>query len=255
MQWAKSVGLTAPTAAELRAVPVEKTLGRSFPFVDGQVVRHSPGVPFHAHTEARIPFIIGSNSDESSLLGGSSAIARLALGGAYDATLADYRRRPGAPAEAAERDLNEDVGSVQQSLFLADMHATTGAPTYAFYFDQVPPADRAKRVGAEHGGEIEYLFGNKPAEHDWDAADRRVSQLMGDYWVRFAKTGDPNGAGAPRWPQVKGHPTVQMVFGAETRAAPSTELEERVRATTLAAVIKLWGSEAASQPVVHPAGR
>jgi carboxylesterase type B len=31
-------------------------------------------------------------------------------------------------------------------------------------------------------------------------ADRDVSRLMTDYWVRFAKTGDPNGEGLPEWP-------------------------------------------------------
>ena len=242
-QWSKSLGLEQPTAEQLRAVPVDKVFGRAFPFIDGKVVQHSPGQPFDAGAEAKVPFIIGANSGEASLTSNTDAIARMALGAAYPAYLDEYRKRPGVPPADAERDLREDVDSVQESFFLADMHAANGAATYAYYFDQVFPEDRPKGLGTEHGGELEYLFGNKPVEHRWDAADRRVSQLMGDYWVRFAKTGDPNGPGAPAWPKVRGWPTDHLVFAAKTAAVTSTDLEERVKAATLATVRKLWAMQ------------
>ena len=100
---------------------------------------------------------------------------------------------------------------------------------------------RSRALGAEHGGELEYLFGNKPVEHAWDAKDRAVSKLMGDYWVRFAKTGDPNGGGAPTWPRLVGHPTAYLAFGPTTAATQSTALEERVKQATLNIASKLWG--------------
>jgi para-nitrobenzyl esterase len=49
------------------------------------------------------------------------------------------------------------------------------------------------------------------------AADREVANLIGAYWVNFAKTGDPNGAGLPRWPQYR--PQTHDLLDIEARGA------------------------------------
>ena len=33
------------------------------------------------------------------------------------------------------------------------------------------------------------------------ADDQTVARMVNSYWVNFAKTGDPNGPGLPRWPR------------------------------------------------------
>jgi para-nitrobenzyl esterase len=59
------------------------------------------------------------------------------------------------------------------------------------------------RFGAPHGSEIPFVFntlesrrGNIPVTQN----DKVVAGLMHQYWVNFAKTGNPNGSQLPNWP-------------------------------------------------------
>jgi para-nitrobenzyl esterase len=85
------------------------------------------------------------------------------------------------------------------------------APTYLYHFDHPQPfaphqsyreAPRAADLGVFHSSEYPYVFGTTGVlTRDWDAADRRMTELMQSYWLHFAKAGDPNGAGMPHWPR------------------------------------------------------
>lgn len=240
--WAGSLGLKDATAEQLRAIPLADVVrnGRSFPFLDGKVVVRSPGDPFYQGKQMRIPLIIGGNSNESSLGGMTEAAAKALLGNAFPDLLKGYVAMTGKPSAAAAVDLAEDVGFVLPSYALADRQAAAGAKAYAYYFDQVPVDQRAGATGTDHGGELEYVFGTKPVEHRWDAQDAAVSKMMGDYWVRFAKTGDPNGPGTPRWPAVTTQPTAYLSVGAKTQAARLQPVQERAKAAAMADSVKKW---------------
>ena len=43
------------------------------------------------------------------------------------------------------------------------------------------------------------MFGNRTSWLPNDAVDDSLAATIGDYWVRFATTGNPNLAGRPEW--------------------------------------------------------
>lgn len=44
-------------------------------------------------------------------------------------------------------------------------------------------------------------------------ADHKIADLLSSYWVNFAATGNPNGAGLPQWPSAGEKPGMTMEVG------------------------------------------
>ncbi|MDZ7826069.1 MAG: carboxylesterase family protein [Gammaproteobacteria bacterium] len=62
------------------------------------------------------------------------------------------------------------------------------------------------------------MFGNDHLIPDADRADRRLADLMSNYWVRFAATGDPNATGLPEWQRWDPRRMNYLEFANEPRA-------------------------------------
>ena len=61
--------------------------------------------------------------------------------------------------------------------------------------------------------EIEYALGNLASNkvYAWTADDYALSKQMQDYFANFIKTGNPNGAGLPEWPQASAGPGSRLM--------------------------------------------
>ena len=84
---------------------------------------------------------------------------------------------------------------------LAGAIAAAGAPAYHYRFSYV--AESIGKPGAGHASDIPFFFDTAAIKYGdaTTARDRQAARTISAYVVNFAKTGDPNGAGLPRWPR------------------------------------------------------
>ncbi|BBZ79634.1 carboxylic ester hydrolase [Mycolicibacterium anyangense] len=230
LTYAASVGCPVEAVAPecLRALPVARLLRPPFyagfgadrltgPVTGTDMIPVDPMTAFATGRAARVPVLIGTNTDEFALF---SAIWFLQNHGLppYSTLLADTFG-PDAPAVAARYPLQHYGGSTGRAYSAAvtdgefacpaDAIANglaSSAPVYAYEFnDRTAPAPDPFRavpfpVGASHGLDLRYLFdiGGAPP---LNPAQRQLSDQMVGYWSQFVKTGVPDVTGELAWPR------------------------------------------------------
>lgn len=208
--------LGASTIAQLRALSMQQILSK-FTFFwpterDGYVLPDFVYNIFAQGKQADVPTLIGSNSDEGSTIK-KDWVQRT------DADAADYDRIYGGLADPLRQSATDAIE--WQMRTWARLQATTGkAPTWLYWFDRAWPGQPER--GAFHGGEMIYVFKTLTIQNQpWTDEDRALSNLMSDYWVNFARTGNPNAAGLPRWPRYDPKAPLLMRLSPDPMAIPT----------------------------------
>jgi len=231
---------------ELRALPVDKLVlnAQAFyagefggPFVDGQIIPGDPLALFAAGKQAKVPFMIGTNSWDSSFLVPSQPAMPALMKKLHE----DPKKIAMLYANVKDRciltsDIEGDLLYRASTKMLAnDMNGI--APGYAYYFDYLSKNLRSTHPGVPHTFEIPYVFGslaympqatNQPeagvsqcalianatadlkkdvwSQYWYPSADKNspqdlaMSEKMSASWAAFAKTGNPNVTGQANWP-------------------------------------------------------
>jgi para-nitrobenzyl esterase len=242
--FAKANGINGTDAAALsalRALPADKIVsGLSMmtmsskgpptyggPIVDGKVVVGTPQAVYEAGNQAKVPLIIGANSadlgfDAATTMG--EALAPFGKGNEQKA-LSAYDPDHSGNVRSVTSGTGADKVMVEPARFTARMFAAHGMPAYEYRFSYVAPSASEEMAnspfaafivnkGAQHASEVPYVFDTLPVllGPKGTSADKAMADAVSDYWVNFAKSGNPNGAGLPVWPAYNAKDDVLMNF-------------------------------------------
>jgi para-nitrobenzyl esterase len=206
-------GDSTDTLKAMRAVPFAKlagglSLGAAGPIQDGKLLTIGTGDAFSMGLEAKVPYMVGGNSNEASLFPTANPPARLAAIVTATGGIGPYeapgKGDPGRTVNLMVTD--QQIGEPDR--LLARAHTENGQTVYRYHFSYVTPAQR-EGFGLSHGGEIGFVFGRSTANPE----DAAISAAANAYWAAFAKTGDPGSAGGPAWPKYNNADETVLEFG------------------------------------------
>ena len=176
------------------------------PVIDGHSVTQAFAKAAIAGQLNDVDLMIGSNANESRMY--------LGAGETIDSWIADNlaERFPNISKNIILPNLAKDAQSLEQldqlatsfnftcpSMSLAQAKAGFGGQTWFYHFTMQRDGDLGAKMGSYHGAELPYVFNT---HDDWlptSAEDRELTEVLMQYWVAFASTGNPNSAGLPEW--------------------------------------------------------
>jgi para-nitrobenzyl esterase len=167
--------------------------------IDGHVLPKSPAEIFRAGEAAKAPLIIGVSARELGL-----ADVNASLYGAIATRFGDNRGKalrfyrldidktpkPDRVLGDAAMQLSTDLMLRCPADWMARQMTAAGQRVWLYQLD----IDADPKADVHHGSELSFVFNNRPNDVKAD----RWPPLM-DYWVSFAKTGDPNRKGLDDW--------------------------------------------------------
>jgi para-nitrobenzyl esterase len=104
-----------------------------------------------------------------------------------------------------------------EAVTIAAWHSAV-APTYQYEFTAGAAAHPPV-----HSAELDFVFGYLRDQAS-DPVLVKLSDQIETYWTNFAKTGDPNGAGLPKWPRFDARTKPYIEFG---NAGPEAKADLR----------------------------
>ena len=203
------------SAADIMSMPFQVSLVE-----DGWVLPKSAGEIFSEGTHNVVPLLAGVNDGEGLFYVSRQDTlptleeqrqTRLEEWGEHGQHLAAYYlAATEADIVTTEVDYRTDAWFARGTRQILDAMGRTPAETFMYVFTR---NIRDPSLRAPHAMELRYVFQTLP--DDVTEVDRRISELMSDYWVQFAETGNPNRKGLPEWPTYDLELQTHQIIGVE----------------------------------------
>jgi len=186
------------------------------PVMDNFLFSDYPIIVVQSGIYNKVPLLLGSNSEEMALaVFGYPDFLFPILVDSIISTLVPpelqstaHQLYPSSPPDVAKQSY---VGILTDIQFTCSARRTCECvnlnqeePVWRYFFTHKHTFTGGEALGSYHGMELFYVF------NTWEDAtlgsgflfkpeDDSVQQVMLDYWVSFAASGNPNGAGLPEW--------------------------------------------------------
>lgn len=182
--------------------------------IDGYLLSAPLTKIFAEGKQARVPIIIGATWDEASRYLPSVSVSDISSlkkfieknwGNTGNLAL----RIAETYVPTRDEDAREQLDRIfTDSRYICSMRrfsrilSQQGVPVYSYLFGYVSPAGRKRNLGAYHGSELPYLFGNfdRLRSVKFENQDYALSKVMRGHFSAFAASGVPQASGVVRWP-------------------------------------------------------
>lgn len=230
---ASSLALLRAKSADDVLAAVMKNGGWGYgPGIDGYFLTEKVSATYAAGKQSHIPLLAGWNSSEMGMSIAHNPQKPTAatfpdqlkkqFNDQADAALKVYPASNDEQTLQSAADLASDLFISYSTWKWIEVQVKTGhAPVYRYQFNRVlPDPSGVRSFGAAHAVDIEYVFNALDSKKaDWQPEDRETARTIATYFANFVKTGDPNGAGLPAWPEF-GKTGQVMQIDATSKAVP-----------------------------------
>jgi para-nitrobenzyl esterase len=237
--------IEAQAAALRKAMPASAIPGGGGgwrPTADGKILPQQPFDPVAPSISANVPMLIGTVLNEQTHGINHPEYESMSADECRRRVTQRYPEKGGAMWEAYRKAYPKakpfDVmsrlfaaPSRQNAVLQAERKTALGAAAaYLFWFTwQTPVLDGRPR--AFHCSELPFVFDNtdRCAAMTGGTADARaLGARMADAWIAFARKGDPNHAGIPKWPVLSADKGPVMIFDNKCEVKNDPDRTERL---------------------------